>query len=97
MTKNMLFRHKILLAATLVVITVFALFTLYNDYRQRTAISEDLEGYTHDICSLIASNIENWLNGRILLAKNLSDDIGEATSHNDIKRLLSDQIGRAHV
>ena len=52
MIKNMKFSHKILLAASLVVLAAFSLFALYNDYLQRHAIKEDLENYLHEIGSL---------------------------------------------
>ena len=38
MNKNLRFSHKILLAASLIVIAAFSLFTLYNDYLQRNAM-----------------------------------------------------------
>ena len=38
MTNNLKFSHKILLAASLVVIAAFSLFTLYNDYLQRNGL-----------------------------------------------------------
>ena len=38
MPSRLKFSHKILLAASLVVIATFALFTLFNDYLQRNAI-----------------------------------------------------------
>lgn len=34
------FRHKILLAASGIVVLAFALFTLYNDYLQRPTIEQ---------------------------------------------------------
>ena len=43
MSSHLKFSHKILLAASLVVIATFALFTLYNDYLQRSAIRANLE------------------------------------------------------
>ncbi len=57
MTNNLKFSHKILLAASLVVIAAFSLFTLYNDYLQRKAIRADLESYLHEMGSVTASNI----------------------------------------
>ncbi|HHK4936768.1 hypothetical protein AO976_06035 [Pseudomonas aeruginosa] len=45
MIKSLKFSHKILLAAALVVIATFSLFTLYNDSLQRASIREDLEDY----------------------------------------------------
>ncbi|WP_241083820.1 hypothetical protein, partial [Pseudomonas viridiflava] len=37
MTRTLKFSHKILLAASLIVIAVFTSFTFYNDYLQRNA------------------------------------------------------------
>ncbi|CAM3367088.1 hypothetical protein [Pseudomonas floridensis] len=43
MTRSLKFSHKILLAASLVVIAAFTLFTFYNDYLQRHALREQLK------------------------------------------------------
>ena len=75
MNKNLRFSHKILLAASLIVIAAFSLFTLYNDYLQRNAIREDLESYLHEMGGITANNIQNWLGGRILLVENLAESI----------------------
>ncbi|GIZ11280.1 methyl-accepting chemotaxis protein [Pseudomonas sp. NCCP-436] len=84
MTKNLQFRHKILLAASLVVVTAFTLFSLYNDVLQRNAIRDDLESYLREMGDVTSSNISNWLSGRILLVENtaeaISHDGGEATA-----------------
>ncbi len=64
MTQNLKFSHKILLAASLVVIAAFSLFTLYNDYLQRNAIRSDLEHELESLGQVTASNIQNWLSGR---------------------------------
>ena len=40
--RTLKFSHKIMLAASLVVIAAFASFALYNDYLQRTAIRDNL-------------------------------------------------------
>lgn len=42
MPKHLKFSHKILLAASLIVIATFSLFTLFNDYLQRNAIRDNL-------------------------------------------------------
>jgi methyl-accepting chemotaxis protein len=49
MLKNLKFHHKILLAASLVVIGAFSLFTLYNDYLQRNSINRNLDGYLNEM------------------------------------------------
>ncbi|MCU1779798.1 methyl-accepting chemotaxis protein [Pseudomonas sp. 14P_5.3_Bac1] len=75
MNKNLRFSHKILLAAALIVIAAFALFTLYNDYLQRNAIRDDLNNYLHEMGDVTASNIQTWLTGRIALVENAAQNI----------------------
>ena len=75
MNKNLRFSHKILLAASLIVIAAFSLFTLYNDYLQRNAIRHNLDNYLHEMGSVTANNIQTWLGGRILLVENLAQSI----------------------
>ncbi len=75
MNKNLRFSHKILLAASLIVIAAFSLFTVYNDYLQRNAIRHNLDNYLHEMGSVTANNIQTWLGGRILLVENLAQSI----------------------
>ena len=72
---NLKFSHKILLAASGVVVLAFALFTLYNDYLQRNAIRDDLDSYLHEMGSVTASNTQSWLAGRIVLVENAAQNI----------------------
>ncbi|EJO92568.1 methyl-accepting chemotaxis sensory transducer [Ectopseudomonas mendocina DLHK] len=88
MTKNLQFSHKILLAASLVVIVAFSLFTLYNDYLQRNAIREDLESYLQEMGNVTASNIQNWLSGRILLVESAAQTIVSDSSPDRVVKLL---------
>ena len=75
MNKNLRFSHKILLAASLIVIAAFALFTLYNDYLQRNAIRDDLNSYLHEMGDVTAGSIQTWLTGRIALVENAAQNI----------------------
>jgi len=88
MTNNLKFSHKILLAASLVVIAAFSLFTLYNDYLQRNAIRDDLENYLHEMGGVTASNISNWLSGRILLVESAAQSIARDPSGEAMTGLL---------
>ena len=78
MTRSLKFSHKILLAASLVVIAAFALFTLYNDYLQRNAIRHQLKGSIADMGQGAAGNIQSGLSGRILLVENLAESLAAA-------------------
>ncbi|NWA23862.1 methyl-accepting chemotaxis protein [Pseudomonas gingeri] len=88
MNKNLKFSHKILLAASLIVLAAFALFTLYNDYLQRNAIRDDLNSYLHEMGSVTANNIQTWLTGRSLLIENLSQSVALNADPANVSNLL---------
>lgn len=88
MNTNLKFSHKILLAAALVVVAAFSIFTLYNDYLQRNAIREDLESYLHEMGDITASNIQNWLSGRILLVESAAQSISKNPDTSAVTGLL---------
>ncbi|MEJ3572787.1 methyl-accepting chemotaxis protein [Pseudomonas fragi] len=88
MNKNLRFSHKILLAASLIVIAAFSLFTLYNDYLQRNAIRHNLDNYLNEMGSVTANNIQTWLGGRILLAQNLAEAIALTPEPGQVANLL---------
>ncbi|QHB29710.1 methyl-accepting chemotaxis protein PctA [Pseudomonas monteilii] len=77
MNKSLRFSHKILLAASLIVMLAFSLFTLYNDYLQRNAIREDLENYLAEMGASTSTNIRNLFEGRIKLVENLAQNIAQ--------------------
>ena len=74
MTRTLKFSHKILLAASLVVIAAFTSFTFYNDYLQRNALRVQLKENLNQTGDSTAGNIRNWLSGRILLVENLAEN-----------------------
>ena len=88
MIKSLKFSHKILLAASLVVFSAFALFTLYNDYLQRNAIREDLESYLREMGDVTASNIQNWLSGRLLLIESTAQTLARDSAPEHLTGLL---------
>ena len=88
MNKNLKFSHKILLAASLIVLAAFALFTLYNDYLQRNAIRDDLNSYLHEMGGVTANNIQTWLAGRSLLVENLSQSVALNADPANVSNLL---------
>ncbi|WP_343574602.1 methyl-accepting chemotaxis protein [Pseudomonas sp.] len=95
MIKSLKFSHKILLAASLVVFSAFALFTLYNDYLQRNAIREDLEDYQREMGTVTASNIQNWLSGRLLLIENTAQTIARDNAPDKLAALLEQNTLRS--
>ena len=81
---NLKFSHKILLAASGVVVLAFALFTLYNDYLQRTTIKQNLESSIQQSGELTASSVQNWLSGRVLVLENLALNMADQGSGADL-------------
>nr|WP_040263314.1 methyl-accepting chemotaxis protein [Pseudomonas massiliensis] len=79
MFKNLKFSHKILLAASLVVVAAFSLFSLYNDYLQRHSIQAQVESYLRETGESASDNVKNWLSGRILLVESLAEGLASTT------------------
>ncbi|ANC04756.1 chemotaxis protein [Pseudomonas putida] len=89
MNKSLRFSHKILLAASLIVILAFALFTLYNDYLQRNAIRANLESYLAEMGQSTSTTIRHLFEGRIRLVENLAQNIAQHPA--DAETLMGQQ------
>ncbi|KMM79832.1 methyl-accepting chemotaxis sensory transducer with Cache sensor [Pseudomonas deceptionensis] len=85
---NLKFSHKILLAASGVVVLAFALFTLYNDYLQRDTIKQNIETSVQQAGNLTASSVQNWLGGRILVLESLAQSVAHQGSQADFPGLV---------
>ena len=85
---NLKFSHKILLAASGVVVLAFALFTLYNDYLQRDTIKQNIESSVQQAGNLTASSVQNWLGGRILVLESLAQSVAHQGSQADLPGLV---------
>ena len=85
---NLKFSHKILLAASGVVVLAFALFTLYNDYLQRKTIGSSLESSIQQSGDLTASSIPHRIGGRILVLENLAQNIAHHGAAADLPGLV---------
>ena len=85
---NLKFSHKILLAASGVVVLAFALFTLYNDYLQRDTIKQNIETSVQQAGNLTASSVQNWLGGRILVLESLAQSVAHQGSQADLPGLV---------
>ncbi|AIR87956.1 chemotaxis protein [Pseudomonas cremoricolorata] len=77
MRKSLRFSHKILIAASLIVIVAFTLFTLFNDYLQRNALRANLENYLNEMGQSTATNVRSLFDGRIRLVENLAQNIAQ--------------------
>ncbi|WP_085582214.1 MULTISPECIES: methyl-accepting chemotaxis protein [unclassified Pseudomonas] len=85
---NLKFSHKILLAASGVVVLAFALFTLYNDYLQRNTIRQNLQSSVQQAGDLTASSVQNWMSGRILVLENLAQNVAHQGKGADFPGLV---------
>ena len=85
---NLKFSHKILLAASGVVVLAFALFTLYNDYLQRKTIQQNLNSSVQQAGALTASSVQNWLSGRILVLESLAQNVAHQGASADLPGLV---------
>src|SRR5450830_1030953 len=85
---NLKFSHKILLAASGVVVLAFALFALYNDYLQRSTIRQNLESSIQQAGDQTAGSVQNWLGGRILVLENLAQNVAHQGSKADYAGLV---------
>ena len=85
---NLKFSHKILLAASGVVVLAFALFTLYNDYLQRNTIRQNLESSIQQAGELTSSSVQNWMSGRILVLENLAQNVAHQGQNADFPGLV---------
>ena len=85
---NLKFSHKILLAASGVVVLAFALFTLYNDYLQRDTIKQNIESSVQQAGNLTASSVQNWLGGRILVLESLAQNVAHQGNQADLPGLV---------
>ena len=85
---NLKFSHKILLAASGVVVLAFALFTLYNDYLQRNTIKQNIESSVQQAGNLTASSVQNWLSGRILVLESLAQNVAHQGKQADLPGLV---------
>lgn len=88
MTVHLRFSHKVLLAASFVVIAAFSLFTLYNDYFQRNAIRTNLESHLEGMSKIAASNVQAWLSGRVLLIDTIAQTVANDNTPDSVVRLL---------
>ncbi len=63
MIANLKFSHKVLLAASLVVVAAFTLFTLYNDSIQCKTIRSNLENHLEEMSKITASSVHRSCTG----------------------------------
>lgn len=88
MIANLKFSHKVLLAASFVVVAAFSLFTLYNDSIQRKTIRSNLENHLEEMSKITAASVQSWLSGRVLLIDHVAQTVANDPASQNITRLL---------
>lgn len=88
MIANLKFSHKVLLAASFVVVAAFSLFTLYSDSIQRKTIRTNLENHLEEMSKITAASVQSWLSGRILLVDHVAQTVANDPAPENITRLL---------
>nr|WP_273014440.1 MULTISPECIES: methyl-accepting chemotaxis protein [Pseudomonas] len=90
----MKFSHKILLAAALVVVCAFALFTRYNYSWQQRLLARELQGQLREVGALSADSIHNWLSGRVLLVESLAQRLAADTREAAVEQAFDQDVLR---
>ncbi|TDQ83453.1 methyl-accepting chemotaxis sensory transducer with Cache sensor [Dongia mobilis] len=86
------FIHKILLAATAVIIIAFAGFGFYIYGNQQKNIAAALDTRIAEIGNLTASTIANWLGGRVLLVENVAQTLANDDSQVNVDRTVQQKV-----
>lgn len=108
---NLQFSHKIMLVTSLLMVGLFACFTLFNLHWQRQALQTQLHGRLQELGSLASDNVSHWLAGRVLLIESAAqvlgrlpsleqagDTLGQATLANAFRMVyLSDTAGHFQI
>ncbi|HHJ1299261.1 TPA: methyl-accepting chemotaxis protein [Pseudomonas sp. H2] len=68
---KLMFSHKIIISAALVVATSFTSFAVYNDTLQHDALYRGIEAKLSGLSQSTASGISQWMSGRLLLLDSL--------------------------
>ncbi|MDO7927637.1 methyl-accepting chemotaxis protein [Pseudomonas sp. KFB-139] len=90
--RHLRFNQKILLIAALVIMTVFCAFSALNDVRLRDDNLQRIEQSTRALSVSMAHDIQSWLDGRMILIKNVAESIGQAPSPENILGKLQGQV-----
>lgn len=79
------FRHKILLAAALIVVLAFSIFALFNDHRQRSTLRTEVENNLAELGMLTTGNIQTWLQGHMRLVESMAQQL---TRSDDLQNIV---------
>ncbi|TWC59460.1 methyl-accepting chemotaxis protein [Pseudomonas sp. SJZ080] len=86
------FNQKILLIASLVIMTVFCSFSVLNDIRLREDNAQKIEQNTRALAASMAHDIQSWLTGRLILMKSVAEFIGHNPTAENVQATLQNQV-----
>lgn len=86
------FNQKILLIASLVIMTVFCAFSVLNDVRLREDNAQKIEQNTRALAASMAHDIQSWLDGRLILMKSVAEFIGHNPTAENVLATLQNQV-----
>lgn len=86
------FNQKILLIASLVIMTVFCAFSVLNDIRLREDNAQKIEQNTRALAASMAHDIQSWLTGRLILMKSVAEFIGHNPTAENVLAKLQNQV-----
>ena len=92
MTRHLKFSQKILLIATLVIVSVFCAFSALNDVRLREDNLQKIEHSTRALAASMAHDIQSWLDGRMILLQGVAEFIGQDPSAHNVLGKLQSQV-----
>ncbi|WP_404401095.1 methyl-accepting chemotaxis protein [Idiomarina seosinensis] len=69
MLKSLRFTHKVIIAASLILVLVLGIFTLTNFYQMSSQIRTDLQAQMQALSGSVSNNISQWLNDRMRIIR----------------------------
>ncbi|MGM0481576.1 MAG: methyl-accepting chemotaxis protein [Pseudomonadota bacterium] len=69
MLKSLRFTHKVIIAASLILVLVLGVFTVTNFYQMSSQIRTDLQAQMQALSGSVSNNISQWLNDRMRIIR----------------------------
>lgn len=89
---KLMFSHKIIISAALVVAAAFTSFAAYNDTVQRHALYRGIEAKLSGLSISTASGISQWMSGRLLLLDSLKELLANSAGPESLITVLDQSI-----
>ncbi len=89
---KLMFSHKIIISAALVVAASFASFAAYNDMLQRDALYRGIETKLSGVSNSTANGISQWMSGRLLLLDSLKELLAGSSAPEKLISVLDQSV-----